>query len=446
MKADARTLRDLDVLPGAASGPCLADHLDRTTTRGGRRAFIRRLSNPLGSAAEIARVQEALRFLADTPQVDEELPRAGELDPVVHYLGSRYLTLGRGRLPRRWWQAGVIRLRFPDIHEHASQGGRGVLLFLSRLGRLARELEAGPPLLAEMASGLLEALDEGPLAGLRDGKGVPGGFDGVLRLDRLLREDARELLAHLVEEVHELDALMGMARLAREEGYSFPRVEEGEAELVLEGLVHPFVADPVPNDLVLGEEERVVFLTGPNMAGKSTWLKGCGVVVLLAHCGMAVPARTARMGVYRTLVAATTTEDRIWDGVSYFLAEVRRVREIVDAVTDEGPCFILADELFRGTNVRDALEATTAVLQGLSRARGSRFLVASHLPEVALELEGEDAVVFLQVRTTVEDGVVRFDHRVGPGVSKQRLGMEVLRAEGVLDALEGVRDRTPGSN
>lgn len=99
---------------------------------------------------------------------------------------------------------------------------------------------------------------------------------------------------------------------------------------------------------------------------------------------------------------------------------------------------MIVDELFRGTNVKDAFDATTTVLRGFAKVRGSRFLVASHLTEVAGELEDLECVFLRHFEASSVDGKVEFSYRVAPGLSRQRLGMEVLRREGVLDALEAL--------
>jgi len=416
-------------------GPSLIDHLDRTVTGGGRLAFARRLTTPLGSAKEIAEVQAALRFLRAHPEPERDLPRRGEVETIVRYVESRFATLSRLRWPGRWWEAAWIQLRYPELQAHALQGTGAVRSFVPRIAHLREFLRDGPPVLSGLADELGDVLDEEPFRSILSGEGISRAWDGVLRLDQRIRDDGRDGIRTLLGVIYELDALLSMTRVTEELGFSFPRVDEEDELLQVEGLVHPFVRDAIPNDLVMRPGHRVLFLTGPNMAGKSTWLKACGVAILLAHCGMGVPAREARMGFFSRLISAIRTEDSVWEGVSYFQSEARRVKAILDAVSTDGPCFVVADELFQGTNVNDAIDATRAVLRGLAKAGGSRFIVASHLSEAVHELRGDEAFRFLHFRASSSDGDLRFDYSLQPGVSDQRLGMEVLRKEGVLDAL-----------
>jgi DNA mismatch repair protein MutS len=448
MNVDHRTLMDLEVIAGPLGSPTLIDVLDRSSTRGGRNAFAARITAPLGSLDEIREVQAALRFLIEHEGAIRDLPGEDEVAAMARYLESNLAPLRRLRGPLAWWEALVIRLRYPEVGEAALDGGILFRLFMTRLEKVQEGLRGGPPLLERLAGRLEEHLSARPLQeALRWDEGRWTGLQ-ALRADRLIREEGRRAVRELIELVYEIDGLASMARATGELGFAFPDFETDEVGLRIEGLRHPFLDDPVENPLILGEDERVLFLTGPNMAGKTTYLKAGGVAVLLAHCGMGVPAAAARLGPFSRLVVAIRTEDSLRDGVSYFQAEARRVRGILDAVTTEGRCLVIVDELFRGTNVQDAREATAAVLRGFALARGSFFLVASHLPEVAEEL-GDRGLVLR--RFEVQDGGGRFEftYRLSVGLSNQRLGMEVLRREGVLEALERLapgREQGPPSH
>jgi DNA mismatch repair ATPase MutS len=436
MKVDRQTLRDLEVLPDATYGVTLVDHLDRTLTNGGRKAFARRLTSPLESLVDIREVQEAVRFLIGNEGVAGNVPREPELAAVSRHVESNLATLRRLRGPASWWEAAVVRIRYPDHHAAAFRGIALIRAFVARMESIERTLRDGPPLLARCSEEIRALISSRPLGEAISWNGTGWAWGSVLRSDRLIREEGRESVRNLVTVVHELDALISMAKVSRELDFPLPKMDEDAGVIELEALRHPFLDEPVENDLRLGPHERVVFLTGPNMAGKTTYLKACGVAVLLAHCGMGVPARSGRIGLVARLITAVRTEDSLWEGVSYFQAEARRVKRILDAVRADGPCVVIVDELFRGTNVKDAFDATTAVLKGFAKAEQSRFMVASHLAEVAGELEDQDAVLLRHFEASSDDGSVQFSYRVKHGLSVQRLGMEVLRREGVLDALD----------
>lgn len=265
VKVDHQTLRDLEVLPDTRSSATLVDRLDRTVTRGGRNALVRRLTSPLTSPEEVHEVQGALRFLAAEQKGTLRLPGMREVGAVVRYVESDLVTLRNLRGPRSWWEAVTVRLRYPGHYEAAIEGSGLIRSFVALMDGIRKVLEDGPPILSGFAA-QIEALISTPA--LKDGvSSVRGGWSWhrVLRSDRLFREEARASIRDLVEVVHQLDALVSMARATAELGLVFPEFTSGSMTLRLEGLWHPFLNGPVENDLIFENEERVMFLTGPNM-------------------------------------------------------------------------------------------------------------------------------------------------------------------------------------
>lgn len=200
---------------------------------------------------------------------------------------------------------------------------------------------------------------------------------------------------------------------------------------------HPFVADCAPNDLSLAPATRVCFVTGPNMAGKSTFLKAMAIAMLLAHAGCGVPAAAMTFAPAPTIFSSVQNHDDLAAGESFYLAEVRRVRALALALRNGAPAFAVLDEPFRGTNVHDAAEATLAVIMRLAAHPAALVFVASHLADVVPALEVDPRVRLLRFDADLAGGAPRFDFRLRDGVSAQRLGMTLLRQEGVLDLLDG---------
>jgi DNA mismatch repair ATPase MutS len=203
------------------------------------------------------------------------------------------------------------------------------------------------------------------------------------------------------------------------------------------GLFHPFLGrDAVPNDLHFDDRVRVCFVTGPNMAGKSTFLKATAVAVLLAHTGSGVPAISMEFVPVGTVFSSVQIVDNLTAGESFYLAEVRRIGALAVALADHGSAVAVVDEPFRGTNVHDAAEATLAVITRLAAHPAALVLVASHLGEVVPAILDDPRIAFLYFAADMAGDQPRFDYRARKGVSEQRLGMTLLRQEGVLDCLE----------
>lgn len=252
--------------------------------------------------------------------------------------------------------------------------------------------------------------------------------------DQAARGDARPVLGHLLEYVGRLEALWSLGAATTEHGWSYPRPS---SRLRASGLRHPFLAPHgVPNDLHLDDRVRVCFVTGPNMAGKSTFLRAVGLAVLLAHAGCGVPAVSMEFPTVGTVFSSVHIADNLCDGESFYLAEVRRIATLAVALAEHGSAVAVVDEPFRGTNVHDAAEATLALISRLADHPAALVLVASHVAEVAPAIVDDPRIALLHFAADMSADVPRFDYRLRDGVSAQRLGMTLLRQERVLDLLE----------
>jgi DNA mismatch repair ATPase MutS len=176
---------------------------------------------------------------------------------------------------------------------------------------------------------------------------------------------------------------------------------------------------------------------------QSVYLKAAGIATYLAQLGMGVPARRFRLTPFACLFSGINTTDNVRLGQSYFFAEVRRVREITDLLAQGTHALVLFDEMFKGTNLKDASDACLAVLSGFAACQNSAFMVASHIAELAAGIENLEGVQFVQFGAEIHGGTAAFDYRVRPGVSQQRLGMLILEREGVLTRLRQLRTPAP---
>ncbi len=245
--------------------------------------------------------------------------------------------------------------------------------------------------------------------------------------------------------MHELDALVSMADVTVQHGFVFPEVVAGPGMVVGQGVYHPFLPEPVRNPIALDQHRRLLFLTGPNMAGKTTYLRSCGIALYLGHLGMGVPAMSFRFSPCNALFSAITLADDVRAGVSFFRAEALRVKSIAAALAERRRVVALLDEPFKGTNVKDALDASRAVFGRLAAARDSLFLVSSHLIEVGAALEATGAVDCRRFEAGEGPAGLEYDFVLRPGISAQRLGMRVLVEEGVFELLDDPEPAAAGA-
>jgi DNA mismatch repair ATPase MutS len=193
---------------------------------------------------------------------------------------------------------------------------------------------------------------------------------------------------------------------------------------------------PVSYDVRLDRDANFLFLTGANMAGKSTFIRAVGVSVFLAHLGMGVPAAEMRLSLFDGILSNINVVDNIARGESYFFNEVQRIRDTLVKISGKRKWLVLIDELFKGTNVQDAMKCSTTVIQGLIKIRSSLFILSTHLYEIGEELRQYPNISFKYFETTVNGDQLEFSYQLKEGISNDRLGYLILKREKVVEMLE----------
>ncbi|MYH51007.1 MAG: DNA mismatch repair protein MutS [Gammaproteobacteria bacterium] len=255
-----------------------------------------------------------------------------------------------------------------------------------------------------------------------------------------------------------LDALAGLAEVAEHRGYVRPEVHSGYAVEVRAGR-HPVVeavmpaGSFVPNDLVLDDDGRVVVLTGPNMAGKSTILRQIGLIQLLAQMGSFVPADRARLPVCDRVFTRVGASDNLARGQSTFMVEMNESAAIVHGATADS--LVLLDEIGRGTSTYDGVSIAWAVTEHLHEVVGAKTIFATHYHELTQLGELLPAVRNLNVAVRESGEDIVFLRRLEEGGADRSYGIQVARLAGMppaiverakelLAELEGRRTRDGG--
>jgi DNA mismatch repair protein MutS len=252
-----------------------------------------------------------------------------------------------------------------------------------------------------------------------------------------LRTEYKTDTMELVEIFSRLEAWYSMAMAVRTYNLQFPTfLEQDVPYFKAEGLFHVLIPSPVAYDLVLEPKQNFLFLTGANMAGKSTLIKAVGASVFLAHIGMGVPARTMELCVFDGLLSNINVADNIAKGESYFFNEVQRIKNTIYKINDGKKWLVLIDELFKGTNVQDAMKCSLTVIKGLIKIRNSLFILSTHLYEIGEELKQFPNISFKYFETNVMDDQLQFSYQLREGISNDRIGYVILRREKVVEMLE----------
>ena len=217
----------------------------------------------------------------------------------------------------------------------------------------------------------------------------------------------------------------------------FPEfVDQDTPLLEAKGLYHLLIPHPVAYDLQMNPDQNFVFLTGANMAGKSTLIKSVGSAVFLAHLGMGVPVEAMKLTLFDGLLSNINVVDNIAKGESFFFNEVQRIKNTIEKINNGKKWLVLIDELFKGTNVQDAMKCSTTVIKGLIKIRNSLFILSTHLYEIGEELKDHSNISFRYFETIVKDDQLEFTYQLREGISNDRIGYVILKREKVVDMLE----------
>jgi DNA mismatch repair ATPase MutS len=261
--------------------------------------------------------------------------------------------------------------------------------------------------------------------------------DQAAFFDNLLRYENNEQVHEILNYVYHMDVYISVATTAKEKGYVKAEVLPAHENVMeLKGAYHPMLKKPISNDLTISAENNIVFLTGANMAGKSTFMKTFGISVFLAHVCFPVPAEAMRFSVRDGLFTTINLPDCLNQGFSHFYAEVRRLKRCAQSVNRWPRLVIIFDELFRGTNVKDAYDATVAVTEAFSEKDSCIFMISTHIIEAGEDLQKKcNNIEYIYLPTVIEGSVPRYTYKLEKGITEDRHGMIIIRNEGILDIL-----------
>lgn len=255
--------------------------------------------------------------------------------------------------------------------------------------------------------------------------------------NHLLKGSFAAQLEDILQFIYEVDVYIAVSDVARAKGFCYANALPAEKNLFLvEDLRHPCIEKAVGNGLSLNGKRNVLFLTGANMAGKSTLMKSIGIGLYLAHMGFPVAASTMEFSVRDGLYSSINVADNIGLGYSHFYAEVVRVKQAADAAASGKRLLLMFDELFKGTNVKDAFDGTLAVTEGFADYRACLFIVSTHIIEVGEALKQRNNIHSVFMPTIMEGAIPRYTYKLQEGVTEDRQGMMIIRNEGILELLD----------
>jgi DNA mismatch repair ATPase MutS len=435
MQVDKITLQDIGLFDTEASHGLLT-HLNFCKTNGGKEKLDQFILSPLASISAIEQRQNAISvFIQELDFLRSMSITNGSTLVIEKFFETSFKSI----TPQISWP-GAYWYRYLNASDYSllSYSLEHLIVFYQNLQAWVAVFEAKKEnqSIQQLVQAIKKYTSHPRLAQLPKKPKVDHPQE-LLSLCYFFFYQYKNNTRHLLNSFYELDAFDSMAQAVSNYQFVFPHWHPGnQAYFEIEGAIHPLVANPIDNAISLNQNSNLLFLTGANMAGKSTFIKTMGIVLYLAHVGMGVPAKKLSLSLFDGLITNLTIADNVVKGESYFFNEVHRIKNTIEKIVDGKKYFVLIDELFKGTNIQDAMKCSTAVIEGLQNLNNSLLIISTHLYEISDGLKKYANIKFSYFETEVHQKELIFHYQLKQGVSQDRLGYLILEREGVVDLLE----------
>lgn len=443
MELDKTTYYDLSIF-NRDEEYSLFHKLDFTTTTGGREYLRHLYSTPLKDIPAIEDRQHTLQYiLAQEESWPADIISNGTIVVMENYLEAQIEPIsnpsGVGLVVSSLLTKTIFSPDFSFIKFSFTQ----LLNLLKGFRQLEKNFntEQTPKVLKVLLDRARVLLYQPEFNDIVDASDAgPVSFMNILKHDHYIRKKQRKHIAELLDIYRKLDAYYAMAKAVRHFNLQFPVFNDTPHPFVeMDNLYHIILPKPVSYDITMKPQSHFLFLTGANMAGKTTFIKAVGVAVFLAHIGMGVPAKGMKLSFFNGIFSNIQVQDNIFKGESYFYNEVQRIKNTILKISDNKKWLVLIDEMFKGTNVEDAKNCSLAVVNGLLKSTNCLFILSTHLYEIADELQTAQNIRFKYFESQVIDDNLYFTYQLKDGVAKEKIGYLILKREKVLDLLEQIK-------
>lgn len=435
---DKQTQEDLNIYARQGKDSILS-LFNRTSTINGSKLLEELFRYPLSDAAAINMRSAKISYLQN---LKTSFPFRAELfDRAEQYLANKD---ERTQIPaeRPTLEKKLTSLVSSNADYNQITSGIGSLIeIMQRLNHLLTDtlLLAGSPFISDEETGNINnVLNSEPFKQLLAENPKSKLVHQKLALyDNMLRFRHQETVQQVLRYIYQLDVYLTVARVAAERNFVFPKALPREAHVIkIIGFYHPQLKNAVPNTLNISADSNVVFLTGANMAGKSTFMKSLGIAMYLAHMGFPVAANGMEFSVLDGIYTTINLPDNLGIGASHFYAEVLRIKKIAKELSSGANIFVIFDELFRGTNVNDAYEATIAITTAFARKYNSVFVISTHIIEAGEVLKELPNISFKYLPTRMKGSIPEYTYTLESGITDDRHGMIIINNEGILELLK----------
>jgi DNA mismatch repair ATPase MutS len=435
--ADKQTLEDMNLL-GKYKQHSIFSLFNKVITAGGEQLLNKMFQSPMTDPEAINSRSEIFKYFQSK---QTNFPFSNEQFSVM----ENYLSGGSAgnypatllMLARKKLLAAVVR---DEEYPKMLSGLQQTITLLNHCKTFVSQLEQTErqhPFFAQLQL-TKDILNDPRLPATDHIKGTRQSLLQTAKYDHLLRHTMKQELETVMETFYQLDVYTAVAKLAKEKNFSYAKaLPKANNVLSATELQHPNIDKAVANPVAFRQDSNMIFLTGANMAGKSTFMKSFGINVYLAHMGFPVAAKEMQFSVKEGIYSSINVPDNLDMGLSHFYAEVLRVKKVAEEVSKEKDLVIIFDELFKGTNVKDAYDATLAVTAAFGEFRNCFFIISTHIIEAGEVLQTQQAnIQMLYLPTIMNGNIPAYTYKLQPGISSDRHGMMIIENEGILEMLE----------
>lgn len=437
-RVDKQTLADLNLLDKYKPNSVYS-LFNKVQTAGGERLLQEMFNYPLTGAEQINERSNLFNYFGGlklTFPVKREVFAAAEnyLDTST---AANYLSASSGLLVKKLQGSFLRDEQYPLLYNGLQAAIEMLNAFGDFLAKLAASDQNTGPYTRELSM-LLAVFADPRLNWLTIEKKVQElSFLKVASYDYLLKHTLRGQMEMVLESLYRLDVYLAVSLTAEQRGFSYAyALPAANSVMQSTALWHPSLVNGIANPINLHPEENLIFLTGANMAGKSTLMKAFGIAVYLAHMGFPVAAKDMQFSVMDGLYSSINVADNLNMGYSHFYAEVLRVKKVAQEVAAGRNMAILFDELFKGTNVKDAYDGTLTVTRAFSEYRNCFFIISTHIIEVGQSLQSSTSNLrFAYLPTYMNGNIPQYTYQLEEGITADKQGMTIIQNEGILNML-----------
>lgn len=434
---DNHTLDELQIQSRNTKEGSILQFFDQTKTQGGQDVLKKLIVKPKTSLPEILSFQLLLKSVSQNSESWQlNVSRAYIAAAESYYASNISYTMSQDMF-KHWVDTFIYSRRHPAEFYFVQSGLTATLMLMRGMRDLVFrfENEIIPQEAKDDFDFLRKFLRSDSLNSFLKTKDDRLSLSSVFYRDYYFRITHKESFRRFLDICYSFDAYVSIALTQRKYNLTFPEFVENETTFEVEKIWHPLIKNAIPNNFVVDQNIPLYLLTGANTSGKTTFLKTCGVSVYLAHLGWPVPAVKMRISFFDKLFTSIHLTDNLELGYSHFYNEIMRIKNIAESLSEREKCFVIIDELFRGTNQEDAFHCSKTVIDGFSNHFNSVFLVSTHLYELLENYKTSSSISFRCFKTKITGTDFENTFQIEKGIASEKIGQLILKKVGIPELL-----------